>query len=225
MGHGAGRRRRPSGSTSKSHKRRKKMSLEKRIQLVIDKNAEMKYLDSAISDTNITAAGVEFGSMAIVTQGININQRIGKEIRIKKIMARFNVILNETTAVAESYDVCRIMMLHVREHADVSSGIVARVLSTPATIYSFNNLLTSSGITTLWDKFIQMHSTAAFTATVAGPTSTYVEWFKDVNISLVYSSTTGALTENEVSSIQLIALSQRGDINLLGTVRIRYQDM
>ncbi len=201
------------------------MSLETRIKKVLDQQAEMKYFDNGIGETTLTAAGVEFGSLAIIPQGLTINSRVGKEIRIKKIMARLNFILAAPTQAADSYDVARIMVIKVRQDADTATGIAARVLSTPATIYSFNNLQTSRGITTLWDEIIVLNCMTAYTSTAGGPRCQYVEWFKEVDFPLVYSGTSGVLAQNEVESLQLVGWSQRSDISVIGTIRLRYTDL
>ncbi len=217
---------RPSGRVSKGHKRRKKMSLDKRILKVIEANAEMKYWDLTISPTVVAAAGTVFGSLAIIPQGVDLNERIGKEIRVKKIMCRVNVTLNTTAAVSDTYDVVRIMIVHVKEHADVTTNLQSRVLSTPSTIYSFNNLQNVGGMTTLWDKFVIMNTTSgAFTSVIAGPNNTFVDFFKEVNISLVYAGTTGVLLENDVTSLQMVAWTIKGDITISGNFRLRYLDM
>lgn len=217
---------RPSGRVSKGHKRRKKMSLNKRILKVIEANAEMKYWDLTISPEVIIAAGNEIGSMAIIAQGVKINERIGKEVRIKKIMCRLQVLLNTTAATSDTYDVLRVMIVLVKQHADVSTGLIERVLSTPSTIYSFNNLQNTGGMTTLWDRFITVNTTSgAFTSTVAGPHVELIEFFKDVDIPLIYAGATGALTENDVQSIQMLAWTIKGDITISGNLRLRYLDM
>ncbi len=219
-----GRGRRPRGAVSKSHKRRKKMSLDTRIKKVLEKQSELKYVDHTISNTP-PVAGVSVGSMTVVAQGVALNQRIGNEIRIKKIMLRLNILLSSTTTAVATADAVRIMMIMVKRKPGTILG-ASDLLSTPSLINDFNNLNNKGGYITLMDKYIPLHAGGGSTVLeeIWGEDMTFLEWFKDLDTPIVYNGADGTLDENTVTGLQLFMISHGARILVTGTCRIRFTD-
>lgn len=222
MGRGSKSRRRPSGSTSKSHKRRKKMSLEKKIEQVLMRNVETKFLDSNIPDTTPAITGTNMGSMHVVAEGINELQRIGRAITIRKIMVHLHLHIPDTTTAGNTDDLFRVRLLHFKNTAG-AVAVPANVLS-EGTVMDFNKLDQSHSYVTLWDEFVSMNCPGG-RDTGFGRQAVFLQFYKDIDITIEYTAAAGIIGENKVNSIQLMAWTQRGIILMNGQVRIRYTDM
>ncbi len=217
--------RRPRGAVSKSHKRSKKMSLDKRIEKILAKNTELKYVDHAISNTP-PAAGVNLGSFTTVADGTLNNQRIGTTIQLKKILLRVNLLMSSTTDSALTADAVRIMVILNHTDADTLRD-PSIVLSTPALINDFNDLLYKGAFSTLMDKYITMECPSGSyngTTNVFGESLKKLEWYKDMDLKVTYTGTAGTIGQMGHVSLQVLAWSTVARITITGTLRIRYTD-
>ncbi len=215
---------RPRGAVSKSHKRRKKMSLDKRIELVLAKNQELKYVDTALAGAPVLAAGTWINEMTQVAEGLGQNERIGKKIHVKKIMLRVDVHLSATTDSTATSDSIRMLVMLVRS-APGQAVTASSLLSTPSLINDFNNLQNRGAYVTLMDKYISLSAASGGGSTATfGEEATHFEWFKDLNLDIQYDTAAATLSSHSVTSIQMFALTGSGRINLSGICRVRFTD-
>ncbi len=216
---------RPRGAVSKSHKRSKKMSLDKRIEKILAKNSELKYVDHEISSTP-PAAGVNLGSFTTVADGTLSNQRIGNVIQLKKIMIRMSITLLSTSTPTSTADSIRLMLILVHTDADQLKA-PDRVLSTPSLINDFNDLTSRGTFSTLMDEYVSLSSPSGGyngSTIFFGEKITHLEWFKNMDLKVTYTGTAGTIGQMGVVSLQLLAWSSIARITIDGILRIRYTD-
>ncbi len=215
---------RPRGAVSKSHKRRKKMSLDKRIEKVLMKNQELKFVDTALAGAPVAIAGTWINEMTQVLEGLGQNQRIGKKIMVKKIMLRVDLHLSSTTAAGSSSDNIRILLVLVKS-APGQQVVAGDLLTNPSLINSFNNLQNTGAYVTLMDKYISFSAPSAGGSTATwGEQAKHFEWFKDMNLNIQYDTAAADLSSHSVISIQMFALTLSARIHLAGICRVRYTD-
>jgi len=191
---------------------------------------ELKFLDSAIFADPILTTGTIFESLNNVSQGTGENQRIGRNIMIKKIMIQGQIHLSLQTLLQNSHDVVRIIV-YLDKQANGTPAVVSDILET-ANMNSFRNLANSKRFTFLTDKKTTLNSMSSVTGNEIPPVpqtfatmAVIKQWqvFINANIPIEFDSTTGATSEIRSNNIGVLVISRdpsRTRFNF--TVRIRF---
>lgn len=188
------------------------------------KAPELKFHDISLSDSSISSGGsILLDSWNKIAQGVTESQRVGRKIRIKKIMWRGKWDLPTTTTVSQTSDTIRVI-LYLDKQCNGATAAVTDVLES-ASINAFRNLANSGRFSILWDRYVTVVCPSG-----AGSTTTYGEqtrkffFSKSCDIPVEFDSTTGAITEIKSNNIGLLVVSDGGFINLVSRVRIRFSD-
>ncbi len=183
--------------------------------------AELKFHDLDIVDTAIATGGTITPSWNLIPQGTTEIQRLGRKCTIKHIAWRFS--MTKTQEVTSSADSIVRMIVYLDKQANGAAATVTDILEN-GDFQSFYNLANSSRFRILIDRTYDMNSFAggAGTALQSYTRSTSGMMSKRVNIPLEFSSTTGAITEIRSNNVGLLLISNRGQVRLDSSMRIRF---
>jgi len=225
MGYGEKRRRSYGGYASKGYKKRKKVSLTKKIKDVMHADAEIKNIDFPQVLTNVTILGVPYSTLHIVPQNVTPTGRVGAKVLVTKVGLRYSLHLPTQTNPALTHAIYRIMVLKVK-NTDGDPIITSNILANASPL-SWNQLIVGKSFTTLMDRTHSINALTAGMGVSADQTAEVqymFEWFKDVNIEIFWNNTTGVLSENHKNSIQILAISNNDAAQWQFISRIRYYD-
>lgn len=188
-------------------------------------NAELKFHDVDLNDTNVASAGTVTPSINLIPQGVTEITRVGRKCTLKKISWNIRIITIAGSSEASS-DVVRFILFQDKQ-CNGATAAVLDILET-ADFLSFRNLSNTGRFRILWDKFVQMNHTAAGgngTAIETVEHAQFLTYHKDVNIPLEFDATTGAITEIRSNNIGVLMISQGNTISLLDSkFRLRFSD-
>lgn len=187
-------------------------------------NAELKFIDLDIDDSSISASGTVFNSVNLIPQGTTESERIGRKCTIKKIGWRFRVHLPAGT-IQTGLNTARIIMF-LDKQCNGATAAVLNILET-ADFQSFRNLTETGRFRILMDRTYDMNYSAGMGNGTSNDTVGIAcsdTLYKDVNIPLEFSSTTGAITEIRSNNIGILTISSLGVCALESKVRIRFSD-
>lgn len=193
---------------------------------VLKSNMEMKALDNTLSSDTVSATGgIKLDSVCKIAQGTDENERIGRKIVLKKLLMRYVVNLYNGTDAANTDDGVRVIV-YLDKQANGATATVTNILNS-ASYTSFNNLSNKDRFTILYDETTDISATAGAwngTANVFGAHGITKTMFKEVNIPIQFSDTLGAITELRSNNVGVLLISDNGNINFKGTLRVRYVD-
>lgn len=207
---------------------------------------EMKFIDNVLassamaitgslrpntSDTTTGGVIATTGTLNQVVQGDQTFQRNGKQIMIKKIHGRLQVIFPSQTVVANSSSNYRIMLIldqQANGAAPAASDILGYpngTVAQPVSSVAFNNLENSERFRVLLDVNRPMNQ-MFYATTATGIVQHFIKFNKRCNIPIIYSAstTTGALATIKTNNLLLLTASDTGLVQLTGVIRIRYTD-
>lgn len=192
--------------------------------------AEQKNLDTTIAAVNYTTAGAlapTAGTINVIAQGDDENQRIGRRVKITKMFIRWDILL-PTTAAADSASNTFRTIFYLDKQCNGAAINVTDLLQT-ASFRSFNNLSNKGRFRILMDKTTTLNSTAG-----AGDTTNqeyarnrrhyiFTKIFKKP-IPIEYNGTTGAIGTIRSNNLGILIISQNTAGTFTATVRLRYVD-
>ncbi len=193
-------------------------------------SAEMKFHDVDIDQIPIAIAGniVNGGTVIIIPQGVTESQRVGRKCTLKSINWRFTIRLAEVLELATppNPDVVRVIVYQDKQ-CNGATATVTDILQS-ADYQSFNNLSNKTRFRTLMDRTYEMNfkSLTADAATSYASNSQLVDdsFFKNCNIPIEYSATTGAIAEIASNNIGMLFISLLGASELVSKLRVRFHD-
>jgi len=226
MPYGAKRRRGYAGYASKGFKKRKKVSLTKKIKDVIRSEAEVKNFDFNQGIVPIPTTGTTFSTFHIIKEGLTTFDRVRSQVLMTKIGLRYSLHLPTTQAPGETHAAVRIMVLKVT-NTDGNPITVGNILSNLSPL-SFNQLQVGRSFTTLMDRTHDINTTSAGMGVgqdATGEQQHTYEWFKEINFKVFWNASSGALSENHKNSIQALAISNMDKVELQFFSRVRFLDL
>ncbi len=219
------------GANSKSHKRTK--SLKKMVKEIIAEDAELKVKDTTIANFAVLSTGSPVNipsgmgggdSIHYLKEGVQPFERIGRKVVLKKIMYRFILEMATQTVVTLAHDNLRIIVVWDKATAGTVINAAQLLSGTTPTLNAFNNLDYKGRYVTLSDKKYNFAAPGSLGADTI-PVTRLITFFKEVDIPLEFTESTGDLSENRINSVQIFAISENSKIFLRGVVRVRYNDM
>ncbi len=189
---------------------------------------ELKFHDVTISDATLANNWtiLNSGTLLVIAAGTGESERVGRKVTVRKIGFRYTIgKLFATTSTATSTSV-RVIVYHDKQ-ANKATAALADIVEDD-TFYTFNNLTNSGRFRTLMDR---THDLASTCGGGDGTTEDYGEnisshtWFKECNIPVEYTSTTGAIGEITSNNICVMAFSsENANVRLDGNFRFRFTD-
>ncbi len=224
MPYGGAARRGAAGKKSRGFKKRRKISFEKRVERVILKNAELKYVDKVFTALPIAQTGSNQGNVQLIVQNDTASGRNGRRVQAKKWYLRMQLDLPTTAIPTNQSDVVRLMMVQFKttDGATIGGGDLLK----QNTHLGFNNLENKGSFRTLVDKMYDLNP-GLVTESIGGSPTYWVtdEFYLDLDIPLEWNNTTGAISEMLVNSLQIVMWSATGNAVFNGHSRVRYLDL
>ncbi len=185
------------------------------------RGGEKKFFDTTLGSTALATAGVILSpSLNLVPQGVTESNRVGRKCTVTRINFRGFLILNSGTA--QTSELFRIMLV-LDKQANGAPATILDILES-ADEKSFNNLSNNQRFMVLKDWYGAMNKTADI-GTNINSTQRVLTYFKNCNIPVEFSSTTGAIGEIRSNNLLLLGISATGTtISLSHTTRIRFAD-
>lgn len=182
---------------------------------------EQKFFDTDLS-FNMGTAATEEPSLNLVPQGVTEKTRIGRKLHISSLFLRGRFF---NDPVATNVPSLCTLVLALDKQCNGAAATWADIYDKTKTSQRVRNLANAERFTIIktWDCLLPL------TAGVDGAyvsTACPLEWYKKVKIPILFSSTTGAITEICCNNLVLLA----GDslsvdkATFEGTFRIRYSD-
>lgn len=165
---------------------------------------ESKFFETTAQNTAFTAAGVIVPSLNLIPQGTSECERDGRKAHMTSIHWKGIIRLNATTS-SETVNNVRIIM-YMDKQTNGQAAAVTDILE-QGDFMSFNNLANRQRFRVLWDKKMSLNA-AAFSSTTSNTKDYYMEFHKQCNIPLEFSSTTGAITELRSNNVGMIFISE-----------------
>ncbi len=193
------------------------------------KPGELKFHDLATVDTVVSATGStdDIPSCNLIAQGVTEVTRVGRKCTIRKILWKFDLKIPTTATANETSEVVQVM-LYLDKQANGAAAAVLDILETAAN-NEFRNLSNSGRFVILMNRTYALNCPAGSgrgsTDTLSyGEQVVHDEFYKDCNIPLEFSATTGAITELRSNNIGILTISKDGTANLNGKMRLRFSD-
>ncbi len=190
---------------------------------------EMKFHDIDIDDGGVAATWTVQAELLEIPEGVGEEQRVGRNITIKKIGWRWTCTKASGATAAATSDVFRLMVIQDKQ---ANRALPAATLVVQSDNYqSFNKLANSKRFRILYDRTFDLWSPSGsgrgVTDTLSfGEQTISGTWFKDCNIQIEYdnSAATGDITTIRSNNIFCMMISQGGGLSFDSKFRFRYTD-
>lgn len=183
---------------------------------------EVKFFDTNLSFFVDTTGEVPAtGQLSLIPQGATSSNRIGLKCVIKSIQIK-GVLQLQPAALAGS-DVVRIRLM-LDKQANGAAAAVTDVLTSADMSQALVNMNNSERFVCLKEFTFTFNATAGVNSALA-PSFRNWEFYKKVNIPMIFSSTTGAITEIRSNNIFLLAGCTAATDDLVvasGNCRLRF---
>lgn len=182
---------------------------------------EMKYFETAISDTAITSTWDEITpSINLVPQGTTDVTRIGTKINVKKIQIKLQIATDNNIVVDDSVRICVYLDKQANGAACTGTDIYLQ-----DNIRSWRNISNAKRFKVLCDDTIDI----PINAVLVSPTTVVtrlITWNKYLKVDEVIEidNADGTITGMRSYNYGIMAVSNQATLNFTGTVRIRYFD-
>lgn len=189
---------------------------------------EQKNLDTDISETSISNTGSIVGTINAIPQGAASRERVGRKVTLKQIGFRGSIQVRENEAMNQRGDnVVRIIFYLDKQANKAAVSNVTDLLQTD-NIYSFNKLENKGRFRILGDLKINTKVDDESAADSGRAGTSWVEWYKNVNIPIEFIGGTGSVGEITSNNIGMIIIGLHSSVycrtDVYGTCRIRYYD-
>ncbi len=189
-------------------------------------NGELKFLDTVVTDTPITAAMV-IQNLTVIAEGNGESQRVGRKVTIKSVHIKGVMTLIPATDAANTSD--KVFGMLVQDMQTNGAAFTALDLIDTNVIASFRNLANSGRFKVLYKKTYLFNAGGAApsgAAFVFSSAQRDVNINKKCNIVMEYdnSATTGVITSVRSNNLYWVTQATNGVVNSVLTARIRYSD-
>lgn len=188
---------------------------------------EEKFHDIEVTQASISNTGVVFNSLALIAQGVDEDERIGRSVCLKSMHLRGQCTLPEVNGAATpgDSDLMR-MIVFIDKQANGATAGVTDLLAA-ADVNRFNNLNNKSRFRILKNLVVPMnYGTAGGVAGNVIQSQVLRKIKLDIPLNLVieYSGGTGAITEVKSNNVGILLISGAGVVSLTSHVRVRFTD-
>lgn len=189
---------------------------------------EVKYNDTTLAATAITAAGIILHSTVNAPQqGTEVYQRVGRKISIRSIHMRGTINVPQQTDLALMCTNVRIIVYHDKQ-CNNATATVGNILQN-ADNNSFRNIDTTRRFKILYDKNYSFNKNIAVLAgpVYSSPESQYnfEDLNKKVNIPIHFQGNAGTVADIASDNIGILCIADVATNAFLdGYFRIRYTD-
>lgn len=187
---------------------------------------ELKWKDFAVTVDPLATVGSITDSLVVISQGTGGSQRLGRKAVIKSIALKGVFKLDDKAATDATSHVFRII-IYVDKQTNGATAAVLDLLTTAA-FNSFRSLDNTGRFRVLMDKTFVMNKEATLKQDDAPYTFSkekICNWFKRMNLPIVYDSTDGTIDEQCCNNIGMLIIcnSAVSTPRFDGNFRIRFQ--
>lgn len=188
---------------------------------------ELKFLDTAISDSTLAATMVQFNTV-VIPQGDTESTRIGRKCRLKSLSIKGQLTLagGSTAGQSSAYTVMKVIL-----DTQTNGGTFAATdLLETDVVASFNNLANSSRFRTLKTKKFSMSAggaAASGAAYIFGEVVRNIDVHIPLNLIIEYdnSATTGAIGTVRSNSLWVVFQGNTAEaVGVDAQARVRFTD-
>lgn len=185
---------------------------------------ELKFFDTAHNFTIPLAAAVPAtGQLVLIPQGVTESTRVGRECIIQSIQCNYAFQMLPAAAATCSANVVAILIQDTQ--CNGAAAAVTDVYQNNQAVTAMINLDNSKRFKTIKKFRISLNPGAGATTALNSATG-FRKFYKKCNIPIVFSSTTGAITEIRSNNLFMIVGtdSNTATVTLLGNTRVRFSD-
>lgn len=186
---------------------------------------EKKFLDTVGAFAASSATGTIVPSLNLIPQNTTDNGRLANRVIVRNInvYASIRAVASAVAGIGE--DIIRVI-LYIDKQCNGAAATVATasdgVLETAA-YDSFRNMDNVQRFHIIKDKFISLDGLAGAASNSANQMRFFKMSWKG-ELPVVFSSTTGAITEIQSNNIGILFISQAGGTNFGYTARVKYTE-
>ena len=173
---------------------------------------ELKFIDAFLGATNCVTGGTVFGIMPAIAIGTGENDRIGRQIMIRRFHLRFLIKLQDTTNPLNTTNTVRCLFVMDRQ-VNGATPAVSDILNI-SDWQSFNNLANSHRFRILSDKLYTINCTAGgYTGTsdigFAKSMHGSISLPKMAQCPIEYSANTGVISEIRSCGFWFLVIAEK----------------
>ncbi len=189
---------------------------------------ELKFFDGLKDETNILAAGLRLDlTLLTIPEGVGESARIGRKITLTKLSWRAELELKPTAdSSSNTFDCIRIMIVQDTQ-ANGAAPNFLDVLEV-ADVDSFRNMSFSRRFRMLYDRKLVINSNGAINTTTPSALNKVVRLVVNIplQMTILYNKDlqTGVLSTIESNNIMIMAISQKGLVDIQYRWRVRYHE-
>jgi len=189
--------------------------------------AELKYLDTALSFSDDFTFGVENSCLNVIPQDATASGRIGRKVVVKSIQVRG--VLQYAPGASTTGSVAVKMAIVLDKQCNGVAATIAEIFTSNLVSTSMINLANSERFVVLKQWHVTVCATAGI-QTAFGGFNQWIDWYQKVDIPIEYDATasTGALATVRSNNLLLVAGADTSDgdddVSFSGTCRLRYSD-
>ncbi len=188
---------------------------------------ELKFKDTATTDSVVSATGFINPSLVLIAQGLDECDRIGRHITVKSLSWRFEVTMPETTGfgLTACTDVVR-LIVYCDKQSNGTNATVTDILET-AGLNEFNNLANRGRFRILSNRFYTVQSKVSAgdgTANDVGGTQIHGSVNLKMKLRIEYDLTTAAIEAITSANLGMLFISKHGIAGVIGICRVRFED-
>ncbi len=193
-------------------------------------STELKFFDLEINDTAIGVTGSLFDSINKVKQGTGEEERTGRKMTIKKINWHYNIVLPKLDGGSSANLGTTVrVILYLDKQANGATATAADILEdndVAVNYQSYNKLSNKNRFRILMDRshdinYLTLASTSVGNFDQA-PVSQSYSLYKECNIPVEFSDTTGAMAEIRSNNVGVLLVAENPIANFDSKIRIRF---
>lgn len=183
---------------------------------------ELKFKDTGIAPSLVTAAGLTFFNFDEIAQGTGESQRIGRKVTLRYFELRGHLELPPATVLVEGADQVR-FILYCDKQTNGANAAPTDLLQT-ADIDSLRNMDNISRFTFIKDETFQLNATVSGAGGSTFSWSTKWIWDVKLDIPLIADGADGDVTELRSNHLAMLAISRFAFTIIRFNTRVRYSD-
>lgn len=189
--------------------------------------AEVKFFDKVIDQTQISATGIMASQLFTLSEGDSQSQRHGRKVHLTSIQWNGVVTLESTNLPAHATDTVRLLILRDRQANRALPGITD-ILVQPQW-ESYRNLENKSRFSIIYEKRISLYGAVSGdgSLTITSPVEKNFRMFRKLNIPILYndSANTGVIATINSNNVVCLLISRNARVNIESCMRFRYTDL
>lgn len=190
--------------------------------------AELKYIDTSASNSFALAAGIVI-PINLMAQGTDINQRVGRKVQLKSVMANLNFFpTNVTNANAAQGIFGRVCIIYDSQPNGSASAAAYTDIFAAADPNAPLNLNNRDRFRVIWSQYwtVSSYWLNATPAIIGGaPQNVYRKCYRKINLPTIFNGTGGTIGTVATGALLLCIVCDNNNNAMYDYyTRVRYSD-